>query len=604
MRVLDRYTGEQLPELSGEVIPGRYCVLEPAVFNGHTKMKVGDILVNDGSSVFTLEGEEYSFAETEFSESQKDDAELFAEAIIAIAGKLANSQGSSVSPMLPSELAAQCKLEEVERCLAGILRDGHLHAISDRPRRDLRYDEFVAPVARVRRMATSALSHLASHSDCWQQRTLSGVTPRKVLARLSEDDYALYENRLYKRLIDRLERHLVNRLRRIRSVNSRLEKALKFQDSDLTHYRVRRDICTLWGETYQDDNTGVQLEAGKIALIELEFQLRAVRSLKQRGLYTLLPANAVVPAQVRRTNILNHDPHYMRLPLLWERLRNEKEERQLAPEERLARQQQLQAAYSSYVGLVLRRALGRYGYREEDGRLSFGWAGRMFTVHSDRLDWIITAADGVELRLVPGSWHGDPEDAAGHVSAGRIICWPGIGSSDNSPQFLIVSPLDLYVVERMGRLIDEWLLRRPIDGYGRKLGPLPSAVKRLTDGWPDQFEGITTTHVRLIAPLSAQQVADLKVTLRSSANAQVTALVESAIEEVDVLSRQCGHKAQLIFSPPTGFYCKCQTCQSSWSLMPSGGKRRFSARPKGGEVVQPTDGFMWSGRDWLDIEVR
>lgn len=603
MRVLDRFTGERLPELPIGVIPGRYCLLDPAIFNGHSEIEAGQVLLDDGSGAVFLGGVEYQFAKIDFSDADEDDAELSAEAIVAIFGKLANSQRNNASPMLPSELAAQCELEEVERRLAEVLRGGHLHEISDRPRRDLRYDELVAPIARVRRMSTSALSHLASHSDCWQQRTLSGVLPRKLLARFSEDDYAIYENKLYKRLLDRLERHLVSRLRRIRSVNARLEKALKFQDSELTHFRVRVDICRLWGETYQDDNTGIQLEAGKDALKQLEAQLRAVRGLMQRGLYTLLPPNAVVPAQVHRTNILNHDPHYKRLPLLWESLRDEKEERDLAPEERLARQRQLHTAYSSYVGLVLRRALERYGYREQGGRLSFRWAGRAFAMYSDGLDWVIAGPDAVGLRFVPCAWYGDPNAAVGHIGEGRVICWPRIGAIDTSSQ-LPISPLDLYVVERMGRALDEWLLRRPIEGYGRKLGPLPSAVKRLTDGWPEQFEGVTTSHVRLLAPLNDRQSAELTATLRESANAQVSTLVESAAEEVDVLSRQCGHQTRLIASPPADFYCHCETCQSTWSLKTSGRKRRFTARPKGGGGVSPSDGFIWAGRDWLDVEVR
>lgn len=603
MRVLDRFTGEKLPQLPTRLIPGRYCLLDPAIFNGHSEIEGGQVLLDDGSGAITLEGVEYHFAETDLSDVDQDDADLSSEAIVAIFGKLVNSQRGNVSPMLPSELAAQCELEEVERRLAEVLRGGHLHEISDRPRRDLRYEELVAPVARVRRMSTSTLSHLASHSDCWQQRTLSGVLPRKLLARFSEDDYAIYENRLYKRLLDRLERHLVNRLRRIRSVNARLEKALKFQDSELTHFRVRVDICRLWGETYQDDNTGIQLEAGKDALKQLEAQLRAVRGLMQRGLYTLLPPNAVVPAQVHRTNILNHDPHYKRLPVLWENLRDEKEERELAPEERLARQQQLQAAYSSYVGLVMRRALERYGYREQDGRLSFRWAGRAFSMYPDGLDWVIDGSDKVGLRFVPCAWYGDPQAAAGNIDEGRVVCWPGIGGIDTSSQ-LSISPLDLYVVERMGRTLDEWLLRKPIERYGLKLGPLPSAVKRLTDGWPEQFEGVTATHVRLVAPLNERQSAELTATLRESANVQVSKLVEAAVEDVDVLSRQCGHQARLIASPPADFYCQCETCQSTWSLKTSGGKRRLTARPKGGGGVRPGDGFTWAGRDWLDVELR
>ena len=342
MIFLDRLTGGKLSRLPDALLPGRYCLLEPLVVNGHSRLQPGDLLSDDGSGVIRIQDTESQVLAIDQTDEDQADADLSAEAIISIAGKIAHAHDANVSPMLPAEMAAQVALEEVERDLAAVLRDGHLHSISDRPRRDLRYDDLVAPVARARRLATSALSHLASHSDCWQQRTLSGVQPRKVLARFSEDDYAIYENRLYKRLLDRLDRHLARRLARIRGVNSRLERALELQDSEQTHFRLRQDICRLWGESYLDDKTGMQLEAGKRALSDLESQLRAIRGLKQRGLYSLVPPASVVPAQIHRTNILNHDPHYRHLPPLWEKLKDDREDRLLPPEERLARQLQLQ----------------------------------------------------------------------------------------------------------------------------------------------------------------------------------------------------------------------------------------------------------------------
>lgn len=75
----------------------------------------------------------------------------------------------------------------------------------------------------------------------------------------------------------------------------------------------------------------MQLEARKLALAEFNSQLRAIRGLKQRGLYALVPAASVVPAQIHRTNILNHDPHYRHLPPLWEKLKDDREERLLPP---------------------------------------------------------------------------------------------------------------------------------------------------------------------------------------------------------------------------------------------------------------------------------
>ncbi len=603
MRFLDRLTGGKLSDLPDAFLPGRYCLLQPLVVNGHSHLRPGDLLSDDGSGVIRIQDAERQVLSSDQTDEDQADSDLSAEAIISIAGKLAHSHDANVSPMLPAEMAAQCALEELERTLATVLRDGHLHSISDRPRRDLRYDDLVAPVARARRLATSALSHLASHSDCWQQRTLSGVQPRKILARFSEDDYAIYENRLYKRLLDRLDRHLARRLARIRGVNSRLERALEFQGSEQTHFRLRQDICRLWGESYLDDKTGMQLEAGKHALNELEFQLRAIRGLKQRGLYALVPAASVVPAQIHRTNILNHDPHYRHLPPLWEKLKDDRDERLLPPEERLARQLQLQHAYVGYVGLVVRRALERYGLRSVDGNFVFGWAGRNFVLKHDVHDWVVTQSDGSTLRIVPIAWFGASINSSETLEPGRIVCWPGAQTSAASPQRLPVSPLDLYVVEKVGKLIDEWMLRQLLSGHGRKLGPLPTPTKTLTDAWPQQFESISPTHVRLLAPIDVQKAAELKAVLRGSANPQVEDAVGVAIEQVAALAQLCGHTARFEPGQQQDFHCRCGTCQTTWSLKTTGKRRHFSMRPKGASNIPEADGFVWSGRDWLEFDL-
>lgn len=604
MIFLDRLTGGKLHDLPDVYLPGRYCLLEPLVVNGHSQLQPGELLADDGSGVIRIHDAERQVLSSEQSDEDQADSDLSAEAILSIAGKLGHVHDANVSPMLPAEMAAQCALEELERNLKAVLRDGHLHSISGRPRRDLRYDDLVAPVARARRLATSALSHLASHSDCWQQRTLSGIQPRKVLARFSEDDYAIYENRLYKRLLDRLDLHLTKRLARIRSVNSRLERALKFQGSEQTHFRLRQDICRLWGEAYLDDKTGAELAAGKLALRDLESQLRAIRGLKQRGLYLLVPAASVVPAQVHRTNILNHDPHYRHLPPLWEKLKDDREERLLPPEERLTRQLQLQHAYVSYVGIVVRRALERYGLRSVDGNFVFSWAGQNFVLKHDAHDWVVTHSDGSTLRIVPIAWFGASVDGGENLAPGRIVCWPGAPTSVSSPQCLPVSPLDLYVVERVGKLIDEWMLRQLLEGHGRKLGPLPTQAKKLTDTWPEQFESISPTHVRLFAPIDAQQAAELKASLRDSANPQVAGAIGVAIDQVAALTQLCGHTARFVPGQQQDFYSQCGTCQTTWSLTTTGKKRLFSLRPKGASKIPEADGFDWSGRDWLEFDLE
>ena len=601
MIFVDRFTGVELSSLPDSFLPGRYCLRAPIIVNGHSSLQSGDLLSDDGSGILRIQDTESRVLTIDQSDDDQADSNLSADAIISIAGKIAHTHDANVSPMLPAEMAAQVALEEIERDLAVVLRKGHLHSIADRPRRDLRYDDLVAPVARAKRLATSALSHLASHSDCWQQRTLSGVQPRKVLARFSEDDYTIYENRLYKRLLDRLDRHLSRRLARIRSVNSRLERALEFQESEQTHFRLRQDICRLWGESYLDDKTGVQLEAGKRSLNELESQLRSIRGLRQRGLYSLVPPSSAVPAQIHRTNILNHDPHYRHLPPLWEKLKDDRENRH-SPPELLSRQQQLQIAYVSYVGLVIRRALERYEPSEMDENFVFTWAEQRFKLRRDVHDWVIEAFNGSTLRIVPISWFGASINTE-NIESNRIVCWPGNSSSIASPHGLPVSPLDLYVVEKMGKLIDEWMLRYLLQKHGRKLGPLPTPSKKLTEAWPEQFESISSTHVKLLAPVDAQKTAELKTSLKNLANSQVENDVIVAIEQMKALTQLCGHSARFERSQNQDFYCQCGTCQAIWSFKTTGKSRHFSMLPKGASSMSKQDGFIWAGRDWLEFDL-
>jgi len=602
MRFVDRFTGQRITQLPSAILPGRYRLLETFVVNRHSELKAGQLLVDDGSDIFQLDDYEIRVEHLDKLDKEQVDSALTTESILAISRKLANEEISNVSPMLPPEMTKECQLEDLEVCLINVIKDKHLHSISERPRIDLRYDDFVAPVGRARRLASSALTHLASHSDCWQQRTLEGIRPRKILARFSEDDYALYENRLYKRLIDRLDRHLSKRLARIKGVNSRLEKALEFQDSEHVHHRLRNRICSLWGESYQDDDTGEKLEIGKDALSKLEPLLRTIKGLKQHGLYTSIPVASSVPDQLHRTNILNHDPHYRHLPVLWEKLKNDIDDRQLTPEEKLAQNNQLQDAYSEYVGLVIRRALERYRFHTKNEGTTFEWAGRSYSIKHRAYDWIIEDSTERALRLIPIAWFGTAIEDAELLDSGSILCWPGTDNSKTSSQQIPISPLDLYVVEKMGKLIDEWLLRPLIESYGQRLGPVPTPVKQLTEKWPDKFDHLSRTHVRLISPLNEEQKKEFLAALQSLANDNISAAIKSAVNIMTSLISLCGHATQLI-SNDEGFYCQCELCHTAWSLNTSGNKKIFKMNPKGDSNHSSSDAFLWSGRDSLYFEI-
>ena len=593
MRVIDRLTGKTIKKLPDVLISGRYQTLELLQFNGHSELTAGDLIIDDGSGSFRDGDHEYKFLVSEQSDDDVAETELATDAIITIANKITHADKKTISPMLPSELAVQYELEPLEKELANVLQKGHLQAISDQPRRDLRYDDIVTPVARARRLATSAISHLASHSDCWQQRTLSGLLPRKVLARFSEDDYAIYENRLYKRMLDRLEKYLSRRLAKIKAVMTQLEKALDFQNSEQTHHDLIKRICTLWGEVYQTDNTNEQLTANRKTIEDLTSLLRQIRGLKQRGLYKLIPINANVPEQVHRTNILNHDPHYRHIPPLWEKLCDSIENQQLTPKQRLDRQKQLHQAYSDYVGLVIRRALERYKLSEQTDNVSFNWATQKIVLQQEKYDWLLKHENDKFLKIVPIAWYGQSTE-----KFDDIICYPEVSSTTNHS----ISPLNLYVVERMGSLIDEWLIKQLVTSYAKPLRPIPNGLKALTDKWTEQFESVPNTNdVKLITPLNEEQNLAVKNALIGT-NDNFRKSIDFAIAKITTLSQLCGHKAQFSYTPPNNFFCQCNECGSTWSVETMTNQvRKFSMTPKNGSDSEK--GFTWSGRNWLEFEI-
>lgn len=476
MKLYDRLTGRHLDTLPDVVHAGRYLLKQTATFNRHTQLGIDDLLGSDGTDRCQLDSETVSFSRAD--PALLVNAELFAGAVTTIA-KLEAVGEAQPSPLLPATLISeQSDLNTLEQQLESVLKAGHLHAISKRPRIDLRYEEAVTEVSRAKRLANGVYTHMASRSECWQSQTLSGIQPKRVLARFSEDDYEIYENRVYARLLDGLDHYLTARLRRLEKLRDEFDKTLKFSQSvDLDH-RLIGAICKLWGDSYSPAQAERQLDAAQQTLEVISTQLRMIRGLKQTGLYLQIPRALQVGSTLHRTNILTHDQHYRHLTLLWDALHQTLQLTNHDPAKILQINQQLEWDYSHYIGLVLRHAMRKYGLGQGD---SIAWAGHVLTVYRKELNWQLLVDDTTCLELTPWAClQALPEDI-GTLERPRVLCWPGIELGDCldealTGQALRLSPMDLYVVERMGYLVDQALTRILLGEYALPIQPLPKAV--------------------------------------------------------------------------------------------------------------------------------
>lgn len=598
MRFIDRLTG-LASELPDRPVPGRHAAACAMAEEGLQPLRPGDPLLDDGSGVCRWEGGRREFAKIESDPDRMAEAELTADAIRAIAAT--SRLGIPASPLLPAEVASQCELLPLETRLGQVLGKGHLHSISKRPRIDVRYEEAVVDVGRARRMAKGALTHLTSHSDCWQRKTPGGIEPRRILGRFSEDDYSTYENRLYARLLEALERHLAARIAKVRGLKEQLEAALEFQHSDRTHHRLLHRVCGLWGEAFHSDGSA-SLEASQATFGTLVRQLKAIRGLKQQGLYAEVPRSAQVGGQVHRTNILNHDPHYRHLPPLWEHLRERRAEALMRPEEALAKARQDHDDYSEYVGLALRRALDHWPPVLENGGFRFRRPGGEGRATRKGADWLLEADGAEPLRVVPLFWFGGL-DADTAVPEGTVVCTPEV--PEDAPSWLVrVSPMDLHVVERLGKALDRWLLKGPASRYGRPIGRVPTPVAKLLEGWGDAAERHAQPHTfSLKAPLPKERRDALFAELDRHASPGVAEAFRTAVRDLDALAGcpSCGREGRLTPWSDARFHARCGSCGSSWEIREQGGRRILVRRPEG--KPEGTDPSAWAGRDWDEFDL-
>ena len=582
---VDRFTGAEVVELPSPAMEGRYSVTRPATLGGHTPLQVGDVLVGDGSAGCQVGENFVAFLVEDLGKKEATRAGLCADAVRSIARRADEKSLAGACPLLAIDLASEVRPTELEIMLNAVVAEYHLRAIEESPHIEVEYTDEVTPVGRARRLSTRAAVHLASHSEFWQQRTFTAVVPREVLARFSNDRYAIYENIVFSRLLDRLEHVLDERWQRLNELRANLEAGLDFQGAHRSSFhRFYSRVCELWGEVYRGDAAEEGLAAAEQCLENVSKLLGHIRTLKQGRLYALIPAGSQVARVVLRTNLLMHDQHYRHLPRLWDATKGDQAEGVPTAAETARERMQMQRDYSKYVGVVLSKALLKHGIALTTARRGRATAG----LSRSGLDWLLTHSSGATLRIVP-CWSTAALDDSMQVTTDMVVCIPELREppaiiGDVLPAFAQISPLDLCVVERMGVVVDQWLGRCAGRSYAQSIAKIPSAVAEELKAWNGKAVEVDGSSVRVLAPgTSAERERALSVARRSGSAPTVEALA-NAFEAVSNLSTcpECGSAGILAAGRRKTFWATCSvpSCQSSWGIQLQGARRTFRLEPR------------------------
>lgn len=582
MRVFDLYQGRAvaLPE---RVDAGRFRLLNSAVLNDRIKLGKGSVLFSDGRERCTLGVVSATFECTESSiggledDSRAAQRTIVCRALDLLASRLEDRSDVLSSPLLPPEMVDALELNELDKALGEIIEHGHLDEIVRRPRYSMKYESELVDVSRVRRIAPGALERLSARSEDWYRRTITAVMPKRLMSMVSDDEWGIYENKVFARLLDRLEHYLRRRLAETEELRRVFEGALNLDSAEGLDYRLRDKLCKLWGEATESSKgvTASELDESKQAIEELRTFRRKVGLLRHSDLYNKVPRSAQVPPELRHTNILNHDQHYRHLKTLWHSHQRFNGPKEMTPEDVLREQQRELHHFGLYLGMIVKRVLR--GVRQvvlASDLNGFRFAGSPGRVVASEGEIILRLGER-ELVFVPalGAVPQIAElqpDGSGRFIVSRLPSADGDdftgGDCIAKSRVFSVNPLDFYGEEKIRSLVERFLWFPAFKSYGVPIARLPSVAV----GWlKDERVGqIDSGGWRLLRPLNGENRARFDKWLPvAGLNADTQAKMLITVQRLDALAtcRHCGALAS--FEPrDSAFRAECSSCNTEWGI--------------------------------------
>ena len=582
MKVFDLYLGRvvAMPEC---VEAGRFRLMKPAVLNERLQLGQGEVLLSDGGERCAIGATLHTFVDHRYpalpsvDDSQDAQRSIVCRALELLATRAAEGNEALPSPLLPAEMVAVLELNKLDEALREIIDRGHLDEIVRRPRYSMKYESEVVDVSRVRRTAPGALERLAARSEDWHRRTITGVLPKRLLALLSDDDWGIYENKVFARLLDRLEHYLRLRLAETEGVCRVFEDALKLDKAAGLDFRLRERLCQLWGEATESSGnvTKSVIDESKYAIETLRLAKRKVGLLRHSDLYRKVPRSACVPAELRHTNILNHDQHYRHLKTLWHLHHKCIGPTTHTPEEVFRANQRELDQFCRYLQMMIRRVLRDIAQVVPAGTSAdFSFAGSAGSLVAGKGE-IALRVGGRELVFIPvlGSV---PQvaplraDGSGRLIVSRISTvdsrdFTGFESFAEG-RFFSINPMDFYGEEKIRLLVERFLWSPVFTSYGVHVDRVPSEPL----GWLAQHAigRVERGSWRLLSPLTDRERALLEGWLPGAAlNVDTRERISATVQRLAALGicRHGGSSAS--FAPrDDAFKANCSSCSTEWGI--------------------------------------
>jgi hypothetical protein len=556
MKLYSRLTGEFQQIKDGVALPsGLYALMDN---NKQTT------LFDDGSGKYQSKTEIIQFNQDErglLDIKKLNDDEALAiifDAIEHIADKFKDDSCYTFSHLLPPEISQFIAPSELDQAIAKGFNDGIFQTINERPRMSMRYDVELMATSRVKRYASNYQAHLVAHSECWQQRTFTGIIPKKLKGQISEDEIIIYENMVYARLIDNLLRYLAGAQARIAQILKVIEEFGQL-DAQANVYHYVTQIATDWGRAFVQADAGDLTQKSHDQMNSVQ-QLRAkLIQMKNSSLYRAIPQNLQVGISLKSTNILIHDDNYCRVAAIWRKWLKASANKRLNPNQLLDVKQHRQLIYTDYIKTILQQIFDNVGWSINSEMTSLAISDGINIIITNPMQgiWEFGHNNHTIFRVVVNA---EPLILTNlnNENTTTIIVVPQVIVA-NTPEMVIeLSPLNLHAKEALARLIVKSVWQWLLYCFNK---PLPNKL-------PTLVEQVLSNNRSIYAPLNTEQTN----VVTNQTDQKLVNLIElkNAIAKFVHLCPYCGNEVNeySFTSESNGYFkgkCNDKSCHSIWT---------------------------------------
>lgn len=240
-----------------------------------------------------------------------------------------------------------------------ILKDvKYLPHIFYRPKLHLKQVEEVRPASIVTRIGTESIRHLASHSEHWKGIKANGLIPERLLARILEDDYAIYENVAAKTIVDRL--YALEKKEKEDTIDCKMNFTLSESYSQGGERQNFFDAINFLFKGFENSKASTTQQLIEETLAVINTILEYLSKCKSTNLYRYIKKEKEIKGNLKKTNIFMMDNYYKKVYQLWELLGKKEEITDILEKK------QLTDEYLIYVELVILFCLKYMGFEPEE----------------------------------------------------------------------------------------------------------------------------------------------------------------------------------------------------------------------------------------------